>query len=188
MTNHKDIFEIMKSGEEVRQDHPQYGAFMDIVANTLKKNTALNNSDNVAQVRAILSEIIGTEIDASTGVFAPFYINFGKHTTIGKNVFINHACSFLDLGGITIEDDVLIGPRVNLVTENHPTDPSKRKSLLCQPIVIKRNAWIGAGATILPGVTIGENAIVAAGAVVSKNVPSNTIVGGVPAKHLKNID
>ena len=82
----------------------------------------------------------------------------------------------------------MIGPRVNLVTENHPTDPSKRKSLLCQPIVIKRNAWIGAGATILPGVTIGENSIVAAGAVVSKNVPSNTIVGGVPAKHIKNIE
>jgi acetyltransferase-like isoleucine patch superfamily enzyme len=134
-----------------------------------------------------LSEIIGSSIDKSTGIFVPFYINFGKHTTIGKNVFINHACSFLDLGGITIEDDVLIGPKVNLITENHPTDPSKRKFLLCSLILIKRNAWIGAAATILPGVTNGENAIVAAGSVVTKDVPSNTIVAGVPAKYVKNI-
>jgi acetyltransferase-like isoleucine patch superfamily enzyme len=89
------------------------------------------------------------------------------------------------LGGITIEDNVLIGPKVNLITENHPTDPTQRKSLILHPIHIKNNAWIGAGATILPGVTIGENSIVAAGAVVNKDVPANTIVGGVPAKIIK---
>jgi len=92
------------------------------------------------------------------------------------------------MGGITIEDDVLVGPKVSLITENHPTDPSDRKTLTLKPILIKRNAWIGAGAIILPGVTIGENAIVAAGAVVSKDVADNTIVGGIPAKYLKNID
>lgn len=188
MGNHKDIFEIMKSGEEVRQDHPQYGEFMAQVAATLKLNPSLNAAEDVAEVRKILSEIIGSPIPENTGIFTPFYINFGKHTSIGANVFINHACSFLDLGGITIEDDVLIGPKVNLITENHPIDPTKRKSLLCKPIVIKRNAWIGAGATILPGVTVGENAVVAAGSVVTKDVPSNTVVGGVPAKHIKNID
>jgi acetyltransferase-like isoleucine patch superfamily enzyme len=188
MSNQKDIFEIMKSGEEVRQDHPQFATFMGIVASTLKEVAIMNSLGDVAEIRKKLSEIIGSTIDESTGIFAPFYINFGKHTRIGKNVFINHACSFLDLGGITIEDDVLIGPKVNLITENHPTDPSKRKSLLCQPIVIKCNAWVGAGATILPGVTIGENAIVAAGSVVTKDVPNNTIVAGVPAKHIKNID
>ena len=187
MSNQKDIFEIMKSGEEVRQDHPQYAAFMEIVASTLKEVAILNNLGDVAAIRKKLSEIIGSTIDESTGIFAPFHINFGKHTTIGKNVFINHACSFLDLGGITIEDDVLIGPKVNLITENHPTDPSKRKTLVCKPIVIKRNAWIGAAVTILPGITIGENAIVAAGSVVTKDVPSNTIVAGVPAKHVKDI-
>jgi acetyltransferase-like isoleucine patch superfamily enzyme len=93
----------------------------------------------------------------------------------------------LDLGGIRIDDDVLIGPRVNLVTENHPTDPTQRKSLSLHGIHIKRNAWIGAGATVLPGVTIGENAIVAAGAVVTKDVPDNSIVGGIPAKHIRFI-
>jgi acetyltransferase-like isoleucine patch superfamily enzyme len=103
-------------------------------------------------------------------------------------VFINHACSFLDLGGITIEDHVLIGPKVNLITENHPVNPADRKSLVLGSIHIKKNAWIGAGATILPGVTIGENSIVAAGSVVNKDVPDNTIVGGIPAKLIRSVD
>ncbi len=184
----KDIFQIMKDGEEVRQDHPQYNEFIQIVAKTLQLNAALNSSGEINKVRDILSEIIGKQIDTSTTIFAPFHINFGKHTTIGKNVFINHACSFLDIGGITIEDDVLIGPKVNLITESHPINPDNRKSLICKSILIKRNAWIGAASTILPGITIGENAVVAAGSVVTKDVPSNTIVAGVPAKFIKNID
>jgi acetyltransferase-like isoleucine patch superfamily enzyme len=187
MTIQKDIFEIMKTGGEVRQDHPQYAVFMEVVANTLKQVAAMNSLGDVSEIRNKLSEIIGSQIDETTGIFAPFYINFGKHTKIGKNVFINHSCSFLDLGGITIEDDVLIGPKVNLVTENHPIEPNNRKTLICKPIVIKRNSWIGAGATILPGVTVGENAVVAAGSVVTKDVPNNTIVAGVPAKHVKDI-
>ncbi len=134
-----------------------------------------------------MSDIIGTEVHASTTVFPPFYTNFGRFIRLGKNVFINHGCSFLDIGGITIEDDVQIGPRVNLTSENHPLDPSDRKTVILQPILIKRNAWIGAGATILPGVTIGENSVVAAGAVVSRDVPPNTVVAGIPAKVVKTI-
>ncbi len=123
----------------------------------------------------------------SQRLFSTFYTNFGKFISLGKNVFINHACSFLDLGGVTIEDDIMLRPRVNLTSENHPLDPSDRKTVILQPIVIKRNAWIGAGATILPYITIGENAIVAAGAVVTKDVPDNSIVAGVPAKIVKSI-
>jgi acetyltransferase-like isoleucine patch superfamily enzyme len=135
----------------------------------------------------LLSKITGAEIDETTTVFSPFYINYGKHTRIGKNVFINFDCVFLDLGGITIEDNVLIGPKVSLLSEGHGITVESRQSLIPKPILIKKNAWIGANATILPGVTIGENAIVAAGAVVSKDVPDNTIVGGVPAKIIKQI-
>jgi acetyltransferase-like isoleucine patch superfamily enzyme len=98
-----------------------------------------------------LSEIIGCEIDRSTTIFIPFHTNFGRHIKIGKNVFINHDCTFLDLGGITIEDDVQIGPKVNIITENHPVDPSQRKILNLKSVLVKRNAWIGASATILPG-------------------------------------
>jgi acetyltransferase-like isoleucine patch superfamily enzyme len=183
-----DIFERMLAGGIIRNDDPQMPYAWEAVARTIKLSAALNTSIDIDQIRERLSEIIGAPIDKSTTVFVPFYTNFGRHIRIGKGVFINHACSFLDLGGITIEDNVLIGPRVNITSENHPLDPSNRKSLDLKSVVIKRNAWIGAGASILPGVTVGENAIVAAGAVVNKDVPANTIVGGVPAKIIKTID
>lgn len=183
----KDIFDRMRSGDPIRLDDPQYPKVLAIVNRTIRLNAKLNTSEDVEQIRKHLSEIIGSEIDSSTVVFAPFYTNFGQFIAIGKNVFINHACSFLDMGGITIEDNVLIGPKANLITENHPLNPNDRKSLICKPILIRRNAWIGAAATILPGVTIGENSVVAAGAVVNADVPPNTIVGGVPAKFIKSI-
>ena len=164
-----------------------FASVIEIVTETQELSVQLNASTHIDQVRECLSEIIGSSIDKSTRIFPPFYTNFGRRITFGKNVFVNHGCSFLDMGGITIEDDVLIGPKVNLITENHPLDPADRQKLLLKPIVIKRNAWIGAAATILPGVTIGENAVVAAGAVVSKDVPANTVVGGIPARHMKNL-
>lgn len=182
-----DIFERLKAGGPIRLDDPEYPKVQEVVDRTIKLSANLNSSTSIDQIRERLSEIIGNQLDKSTTVFLPFYTNFGKFIQIGKGVFINHACSFLDMGGITIEDDVLIGPKVNLITENHPLEPTDRRALICKPIVIKRNAWIGAAATILPGVTIGENSIVAAGAVVSKDVPANIVVGGIPAKHIKNI-
>jgi acetyltransferase-like isoleucine patch superfamily enzyme len=183
-----DIFKRMLAGGLIQHDDPQMSAVWEVVGRTIKLSSALNTSTDVDQIRERLSEITGSQIDISTTIFIPFYTNFGQHIQIGKRVFINHACTFLDLGGITIEDDVLIGPKVNLITENHPADPSKRKSLDLGSILVKKNAWIGAGATILPGITIGENAIVAAGAVVTKDVPANAIAGGIPAKFIKTID
>ena len=181
-----DIFQRMRVGEPLRKDDPEYARFGEVVARTIRLCVEMNaTATDVDQVRNRLSDIIGTEVDLSTTVFPPFYTNFGRFISLGKNIFINHACSFLDIGGITIEDDVLIGPNVSLVTENHPIDPSDRKTVLLKPIMIKRNAWIGAGATILPGVTIGENSIVAAGTVVSRDVLPNTVVAGIPAKVVK---
>ena len=185
--NQRHIFDRMKAGEPIRLDDPHYFKIQEVVDRTIALSAQLNTSENVDQVRERLSEIIGSPLDESTTIFAPFYTNFGRFTQIGKDVFINHACSFLDMGGIMIEDEVLLGPKVNLITENHPLDPADRRALICKPILIKRKAWIGAAATILPGVTIGENAVVAAGAVVSKDVPANTVVGGVPAKIIKSI-
>jgi acetyltransferase-like isoleucine patch superfamily enzyme len=183
----KDIFDRMKAGETIRLDDPQYQKVWEVVTRTLRLSVALNASTDVDQVRQRLSEMTGSKVDDTTMVFVPFYTNFGRFIQIGKNVFINHACTFLDMGGITIEDDVLIGPKVNLITENHPIDPGDRKALVLSPVVVKRNAWIGASATILPGVTIGENSVVAAGAVVTSDVQPNTIVGGVPARIIKKI-
>lgn len=185
--NIKSIFDRMKASELFRLDDPEYPKVLEVVNRTITLSAALNTSTNIDQIRERLSEIIDSPIDNTTTVFAPFYTNFGKFIKIGKNVFINHACTFLDMGGITIEDNVLIGPKANLITENHPLNPADRKALITKPIIIKKNAWIGAAATILPGVTIGENSVVAAGAVVSKDVPANVVVGGVPAKIIKTI-
>ncbi|HPM29785.1 MAG TPA: sugar O-acetyltransferase [Chryseolinea sp.] len=182
----QNIFQRMLAGGIIRND--EMGEAWEVVSRTQKLSVALNASPTIDEMRERLSEIIDSQIDKSSTIFIPFHTNFGQHIKIGKNVFINHACSFLDMGGITIEDDVQIGPRVNLITENHPVDPSKRKQLDLKSVHIKRNVWIGAGATILPGVTVGENSIVAAGAVVNKDVPANTIVGGIPAKMIKQLD
>lgn len=182
-----DIFERLRNGETILPNDPE--AYKMIAASfaTKKLLVQMNNSAEPTEVRSLLSQITGKEIDESTTVFTPLYINYGKNTKIGKNVFINFDCVFLDLGGITIEDNVLIAPKVSLLSEGHPTEPEQRTSLTTGHIHIKKNAWIGANATIMQGVTIGENAIVGAGAVVTKDVPDNVIVGGIPAKIIKPI-
>lgn len=182
----KDIFERLLNGEMILPDDTQMYRLREESFAVKVLLNQMNNSSDPDEIRDLLSQILNCENQDFT-VFTPIYINYGKHINIGTNVFINFDCTFLALGGITIEDDVLIGPKVSLVTENHPLNPKQRKGLIGKPILIKRNAWIGANATILPGVTIGENSIVAAGAVVSKDVPDNTVVGGVPAKFIKTI-
>ena len=184
----KDIFERLLNGETILSNDPEAFKMREASYSTKKLLVQMNNADDPAKIRNLLSQITGSAIDESVAVFTPLYINYGKNTKIGKNVFINFDCVFLDLGGITIEDNVLIAPKVSLLSEGHPVSPQNRQSHVPGHIHIKKNAWIGAGATILPGVTIGENAIVAAGAVVSKDVPANTIVGGIPAKIIKEIN
>ncbi|AFU18568.1 DapH/DapD/GlmU-related protein [Actinobacillus suis] len=160
-----------------------------IVAENAPKIAELSGEFQTQEnIQRLLSEITQSQIDETLYVNLPLYSDFGRHLRIGKNVFINTACVFTDLGGITLEDNVLLAPRVNIITVNHPTAPKTRRGVIVKPVIIKQNAWIGAGATILPGVTVGENAIVAAGSVVTKDVPANTIVAGVPAKIIKMID
>jgi acetyltransferase-like isoleucine patch superfamily enzyme len=182
-----DIFERLKNGETILPDDPQAYRMLEESYSTRKLLVQMNNATEPKEIRELLRQITGSEIDESVNIFTPLYINYGKHTKIGKNVFINFNCTFLDLGGITIEDGVLIAPNVNLLSEGHPLSPDTRHSLIPKHIHIKKNAWIGAGATILQGVTIGENSVVAAGSVVSKDVPDNVIVGGTPAKIIKKI-
>ncbi|WP_443946446.1 DapH/DapD/GlmU-related protein [Pedobacter sp. AW1-32] len=185
--NTEDIFERLRNGGTILPDDPNAYQMMEASFATKKLLYQMNNASEPEEIRSLLSQIIGSQIDQTVNVFTPLHINYGKHIKIGKNVFINFDCVFLDLGGITIEDDVFIAPKVSLLSEGHPTSIEDRHSLITKAIHIKKNAWLGAGATILPGVTIGENAVVAAGAVVSKDVAPNTIVGGVPAKFIKNI-
>jgi acetyltransferase-like isoleucine patch superfamily enzyme len=138
-------------------------------------------------VRRSVSRIIGKKVDKSVTIFTPFHTDFGMNITLGENVFINADCCFQDQGGITIGDGTLIGHQVVIATINHDPDPAKRGDMVLEPVVIGKNVWIGAHATILPGVTIGDGAIVAAGAVVNRDVAERTMVGGVPAKFIKNV-
>ncbi|WP_296225962.1 sugar O-acetyltransferase [Ralstonia sp. UBA689] len=141
------------------------------------------------EVRAVFSELIGQPVDPSFVLIPPFYTAGGDEIRVGRNVFINQNCTFYDLGGLHIGDDVMIGPNVSIITTSHPLEPSQRRSVtIGKPIVIERNVWIAAGATIVGGVTVGENSVVAAGAVVTKDVPSNSLVGGNPARFIRSID
>ncbi len=151
---------------------------------TMEINTKYHEPEELTK---LFFELIGKPLDESFALFPPFYTDFGKNITVGKRVFINSDCKFQDQGGIYIGDDVLIGHAVVLATLNHDIDPEKRPQLHPAPIHIGNKVWIGANSTITAGVTIGENSIVAAGAVVTKDVPPNTIVGGVPAKKIRKI-
>lgn len=184
----KNIFDRLQSGEAVPYSDPQHFQISEAAARTTELLIELNATADTEKVRRLWGGISGEALDSSTVIQIPVYVNIGHFTRIGKNVYINHLCSFLDMGTITIGDNVLIGPKVNILSEEHPVNPAKRKSLVVKPVVIKNGAWIGAGVTILPGVTVGENSIVAAGAVVNKDVPDNTIVGGIPAKMIKKIN
>lgn len=187
-TNQEDIFERLKREKGILSNDSEAYRLREASFATKALLVPMNNSTDPTEIRNLLSQITGSIIDETTTVFTPLYVNYGKNTIIGKNVFINFDCVFLDLGGITIEDNVLIAPKVSLLTEGHPVEPQNRQSLTVAPIRVKKNVWIGANATILPGVTIGENAVVAAGSIVNKDVPDNTIVGGIPAKIIKTIE
>jgi len=152
---------------------------------TAELNGAYHEPD---EVRALFSKLIGKPVDASFTLFPPFTTDFGKNITLGKNIFINSGCRFQDHGGITIGDGALIGHNVVLATLNHDFAPEKRGTTHPAPIVIGKNVWIGSNATVLAGVTIGDNSIVAAGAVVTKDVPADMIVGGDPAKVIKTLE
>ena len=134
------------------------------------------------ELRGLFSQLTGQPVDESFGLFPPFYTDCGKNIHVGRQVFINMGCKFQDQGGIFIDDGVLIGHNVVLATLNHAMPPERRSDMLPAPIHIGKRVWIGSNATVLPGVSFGDGAVVAAGAVVTKDVPANTVVGGVPAK------
>ena len=140
------------------------------------------------EVRALFSELIGRPVDDSFLLIPPFYSAGGNEIRVGRNVFVNQNCTFYDLGGLDIADDVMIGPNVSLITASHPLDPAQRRAVtIGKPIAIRKNVWIAAGATVVGGVTVGENSVVAAGSVVTKDVPPNTLVGGNPARVIRSI-
>ncbi|WP_342507830.1 sugar O-acetyltransferase [Sporosarcina sp. FSL K6-2383] len=187
--NMDDFIEFCKQGNPITgEDKELHGLLIQNSYEAIRITTQLNTSSHSREeIVDIFSELTGNKVDPSFMCFPPFHTDFGKNITFGKNVFLNTGCSFQDRGGIRIGDGSMIGMNVAIATLNHGLDLETRNTTFPSPVVIGKNVWIGSNATILPGVTIGDNSVVAAGAVVTKDVPENTVVAGVPAKFMKEI-
>ena len=182
----KDVIGGFREGTEKNAERDAYAneLFQEAVRIGMELNTKYHTPE---ELREIMGRLIGKQVDRSFRMFPPFYTDFGKNITIGKDVFINSGCHFQDQGGIEIGDGALIGHNVVLATINHDLNPKENRKNHYAPIKISAHVWIGSNATVLPGVTIGDYAVVAAGAVVTREVPAMTVVGGVPARVLKTI-
>lgn len=185
----EEIIREFRGEESEAASHPEWQAmFWDLCQEAIRLCMELNsNYHTPEEIRQIMGRLTGREVGEGFTLFPPFYTDFGKNIAIGRNVFINSGCHFQDQGGIAIGDGALIGHNVVLATVNHALEPEKRRRNRYAPIRIGENVWIGSNATILPGVTLGDWAVVAAGAVVTKDVPPMTVVGGVPARVLRTI-
>ena len=182
-----DFLAYVKTGRALNT--AEIHQFMNDMSNEARRITfELNNAYHTPEeVRNLLSRLFGKTVDESFRVFPPFYTDFGKNVTVGKNVFINACCHFQDHGGVSLGDGCQIGHNVVFATLNHGLAPEDRQTTYPAPITLGKNVWVGSNSTILQGVTIGDNAVIAAGAVVTKDVPENTIVGGVPARIIRKI-
>lgn len=169
---------------------PEIYRLMDEMSDEARRVTCeINNSyHSQEELRAFMSRLTGKPVDETFKMFPPFYTDFGKNITIGRRVFINAGCHFQDHGGVTLGDGCLIGHNVVFATLDHGTAPEDRGAMYPAPIRLGKNVWVGSNSTILRGVTVGDNAIIAAGSVVTKDVAANTVVGGVPARHIRDID
>lgn len=180
--NLKEYLSYLDSGKRIEANSEVHQFMHGISQEALKLTAELNNSyHTMEEIRVLFSQIIGKPVGENFALFPPFHTDCGKNITVGNNVFLNSGCKFQDQGGIHIGDGVLIGHNVVLATLNHSMDPADRASMFPAPIQIGNRVWIGSNATVLPGVSIGDGAVVAAGAVVTKNVPANMVVAGVPA-------
>lgn len=184
-----DLLEHLNRGEVVTGGSELHQVMHNTAQEALKLTSNLNGQYHTPEeIRKLFSILIGKPVDKTFNIFPPFYTDFGKNIVVGTNVFINSGCRFQDQGGIKIGDGVLIGHNVVLATLNHDINPRKRSDMHPAPIVIGNNVWIGANVTVVPGVTIGDGAVIGAGAVVTRDVPPNVVVGGIPATIIKKIE
>ena len=184
----KEYLDHLNRGEKVEGGSEVHRFMHEASQEALRITSELNGSYHTPEeIRQLMSRLTGKEIDETFRMFPPFYTDCGKNITLGKHVFINSGCQFQDQGGITIDDGALIGPNTVLATLNHGLAPSRRHDLFPTPIHIGKNVWLGANVTVLGGVTIGDNAVVAAGAVVTNDIPPNTLAAGVPARVIRTL-
>lgn len=183
----EEVIDGFREGAEPNAERSAYAnrLFQEAIRIGMEINNQYHTPE---ELREIMGRLTGKKIDDTFRLFPPFYTDFGKNITIGRDVFINSGCHFQDQGGIIIGDGCLIGHNVVLATINHDLDPKNNRKNHYAPITIGNHVWIGANATVLAGVAIGDWAVVGAGAVVTKSVPPMTVVGGVPARVIRTID
>jgi acetyltransferase-like isoleucine patch superfamily enzyme len=183
-----DLLTALNAGETITGGSPLHEVMHRSSQRALRITAEINGSYHEPdEVRALLADLTGRQIDESVTLFPPFHTDFGQNITLGQRVFINSGCSFQDQGGITIGDGSLIGHNTVLATLNHGMQPDRRADMHPGPIVIGRNVWIGSNVTVLPGITIGDDAVVAAAAVVTRDVPAGAVVVGSPAHVVRTL-
>jgi len=184
-----DLLDALDAGETIPAGSPLHVVMHETSQEALRITGELNGSyHEPARVRELLAELTGAEIDESVTLFPPFTSDFGKNIDLGRRVFLNAGCRFQDQGGLHIGDDCLIGHNTVIATLNHDLAPSRRGDLHPAPVTIGNNVWIGANVTILPGITIGDDAVIAAAAVVTKDVPAKALVVGSPARVIRTVE
>jgi acetyltransferase-like isoleucine patch superfamily enzyme len=163
---------------------PEFEAMAERVLRVTELTSRLNVlpfEDEVGKAE-LFEQILGRPLPARVTIYPPFYTDHGLHLDLAERVFINQGCTFLDYAGIRLGERVMVGPKVTFITSGHPVDPEERRLYLTgAPIDVAENVWIGAGVTILPGVSIGRDAVIAAGAVVADDVPAASLVTGPKA-------
>jgi acetyltransferase-like isoleucine patch superfamily enzyme len=184
----------MLEERRVRTRTPEWRALYERIQMAMELTSRLNvlPFSDIDSRNALLADLLGKPLPDKAVIHPPFYCTYGLGTELGERTSVGQACSFLDLGGITIGDRTMISPKVTLVTEGHPVELAERYEFVTvAPIVIEADVWIGAAATVLPGVTIGHGSVVGAGTVVAKDVPAMTVVTGtghVARGHLEPVD
>lgn len=186
--NTEEYLVYLREGKRVSAGSGLHEIMHRLSQEALEITAELNNGyHSPEEIRSLMERLTGRKIAPSFSMFPPFYSECGRNIFLGKNVFINFGCHFQDQGGIYIGDGTLIGSGVVIATINHDLDPARRHDNIPSPVHIGKNVWIGSHATILPGVTVGDDAVIAAGAVVTKDVPEKTVAAGVPARVIRNI-
>ncbi len=182
------LLEALNAGSRISGGSPLHDTMHRVSQEALRITGELNGGyQEPDRVRELLAELTGRPVDESVTVFPPFRSDFGKNIVLGKRVFINSGCVFQDQGGVSIGDDSLIGHNTVLATLNHDLSPERRADMHPAAIVIGRQVWIGSNVTVLPGVTLGDGAVVAAASVVTRDVPPRTVVLGSPAKAVREV-
>lgn len=184
----KEFLDAMNAGETVEGNSPHHLKMHELSQEALKLTMEINSRYHTPdELLALFIELTGREPGQHFSFFPPFYTDCGKNIHVGARTFFNSGCKFQDQGGIYIGDDVLIGHNVVIATLNHLEDPMRRNGMIPKPVRIGNRVWIGSNSTILPGVTIGNNAIIGAGSVVTRDIPDNAVAVGNPARVKKYI-